>query len=224
MIINLFSIFDPSSSINFELNWIRILIPLMIIPFLFWIISSRYSIFWNLLINSILIELKPLLINKINFLNFLIFIPLFSLIILINLLGLFPYIFTSSRHLIFSLSLSLSLWISFILFGWINYSFKIFYHIVPQNTPPILIPFIIIIESIRNIIRPLTLAIRLTANIIAGHLLITLIRQSTESLLNLIILIPLILQITLLILELSVSFIQAYVFTILRTLYSKETN
>lgn len=224
MIINLFSIFDPSSSINLELNWIRIFIPLLILPFLFWLTSSRYSISWNLLINLILTELKPLLSNKINFLNFLIFIPLFSLIILINFLGLFPYIFTRSSHLIFSLSLSLNLWISFIIFGWINHILKIFYHLVPHNTPFTLIPFIIIIETIRNIIRPITLAIRLTANIIAGHLLITLISQFTNSLIPLFILIPLIFQITLLMLEISVSFIQAYVFTILSSLYSKESN
>ncbi|WP_414887680.1 F0F1 ATP synthase subunit A, partial [Sphingomonas sp. Leaf339] len=48
-------------------------------------------------------------------------------------------------------------------------------HLVPQGTPPVLIPFIVCIETIRNIIRPLTLAVRLSANIIAGHLLLTLL-------------------------------------------------
>ncbi|WP_431834057.1 F0F1 ATP synthase subunit A, partial [Escherichia coli] len=50
-----------------------------------------------------------------------------------------------------------------------------FAHLVPQGTPPVLIPFIVCIETIRNIIRPGTLAVRLAANIIAGHLLLTLL-------------------------------------------------
>src|SRR5882672_8808545 len=94
-------------------------------------------------------------------------------------------------------------------------------HLVPQSTPPFLISFIVLIETVRNLIRPLTLAVRLTANIIAGHLLITLLGNqivANESL----ILSPLIVrtQLILLLLETAVALIQAYVFAILTTLYS----
>jgi len=83
-------------------------------------------------------------------------------------------------------------------------------------------PFIVIIESIRLFIRPITLAIRLTANIIAGHLLISLIGSSGQSLRIIILSIILSIQILLVILEIAVAFIQSYVFTILRTLYRRE--
>jgi len=85
-------------------------------------------------------------------------------------------------------------------------------------------PFIVIIESISLIIRPLTLSIRLTANIIAGHLLLTLLGSSGLNISNSLILFILIFtQILLYILEIAVSIIQAYVFSILSTLYSRET-
>lgn len=123
-----------------------------------------------------------------------------------------------------TLSLALPLWLSFILFGWINHSFYIFAHLVPQGTPSVLIPFIVCIETIRNVIRPGTLAIRLSANIIAGHLLITLLGNTGSSMSLLIINGLIIIQIALLTLESAVAIIQSYVFSILRTLYSREVN
>jgi len=85
-------------------------------------------------------------------------------------------------------------------------------------------PFIVIIESISLIIRPLTLSIRLTANIIAGHLLLTLLGSSGLNISNSLMLFLLIFtQILLYFLEIAVSIIQAYVFSILSTLYSRET-
>lgn len=100
----------------------------------------------------------------------------------------------------------------------------IFAHLVPQGTPPALIAFIVIIETIRNVIRPGTLAVRLAANIIAGHLLITLLGNTGSNLSIIILTILLITQILLLILESAVAIIQSYVFAVLRTLYSREIN
>jgi F-type H+-transporting ATPase subunit a len=81
----------------------------------------------------------------------------------------------------------------------------------------------VIIETVRNLIRPGTLAIRLTANIIAGHLLITLLGNTGTSLRLLIINILILSQLCLIILESAVAIIQSYVFTVLRTLYSRES-
>jgi len=93
---------------------------------------------------------------------------------------------------------------------------------VPQRTPGALIPFIVLIESTRNIIRPLTLAVRLIANIVAGHLIITLLGNQTASVSGFIILPLIITQILLLTLESAVALIQAYVFAVISTLYARE--
>jgi len=222
MIINLFSIFDPSTSPSFSLNWLRIFILLFILPYQFWLLPSRITFLWILLTNYIFNEFKILI--SYSFSNIIIFISLIIFIFLNNFLGLFPYIFTASSHIRFCLSLSLSLWIRLILYIIINYLNNLLTHLTPSGTPFILIPFIVIIESIRLIIRPLTLSIRLTANIIAGHLLLTLLGSSGLNISNSLILFILIFtQILLYILEIAVSIIQAYVFSILSTLYSRET-
>nr|AZL93247.1 ATP synthase F0 subunit 6 [Gasteruption tournieri] len=226
MMTNLFSIFDPSTSNLFSLNWLSSLMPLIMFPYMFWLMPSRQMYLWNnILLNKLFNEFK-LLLNKTNSMNSLMFISIFTLILFNNFMGLFPYIFTSSSHLTFSLALALPLWTSFMLYGWFNNTNHMFSHMVPSGTPYILIPLMIIIENISNIIRPGTLAIRLSANMIAGHLLITLLSSTENSKsMNIILMILMILsQCILMILEMSVSIIQSYVFSILSTLYSNETN
>lgn len=222
MIANLFSSFDPSTKI-FSLNWLSSIIGLFLVPVRFWLIPSRLNILWIKIIITLHKEFKVLL-NTTAKGRTLIFIRLFTFILLNNFLGLFPYIFTRTRHLILSLGLALPLWLRFIIYGWTNNTTHILAHLVPQGTPPVLIPFIVCIETIRNVIRPGTLAIRLSANMIAGHLLITLLGNTGPTLPLLLINILLIVQIALLVLESAVSIIQSYVFAVLRTLYSREVN
>lgn len=222
MITNLFSVFDPRSSLlNISINWIRTFIGLLFIPSMFWLIPSRYNIIWSIIIKKLHIEFKILINSSFNG-RTLIFISLFSIILFNNFLGLFPYIFTRTSHIVITLSLALPLWLAYIIYGWLINTQHIFIHLVPQGTPSILISFIVCIETIRNVIRPGTLAIRLTANIIAGHLLITLLGNTGPSLINYIVILLLLVQIILLILERAVAIIQSYVFTVLRTLYSRE--
>lgn len=222
MITNLFRVFDPSTTLfNLSLNWIRTFLGILFIPAIYWIIPSRYNFFWNLIIKTLHLEFKILINSPFNG-RTLIFISLFSVILFNNFLGLFPYIFTRTRHMVITLTLALPLWLSFIIYGWLLNTQHIFIHLVPQGTPSILIIFIVCIETIRNVIRPGTLAIRLTANIIAGHLLITLLGNTGARLIYYIIFILLIVQIALLLLECAVAIIQSYVFTVLRALYSRE--
>lgn len=223
MITNLFSTFDPSTNIlNLSLNWIRTLIGLLLIPLIYWFIPSRINIIWINVIITLHKEFKTLLGPYNQRGGTFIFISLFSLILFNNFIGLFPYIYTSSRHISITLSLALPLWLRFILYGWINNTQHIFAHLVPQGTPPILMPFIVCIETIRNIIRPGTLAVRLAANIIAGHLLLTLLGNTGPIINSSIISLLIIVQLLLLTLEFAVSIIQSYVFAILSTLYSRE--
>lgn len=224
MITNLFSVFDPSAIFNLSLNWLRTFLGLLIIPSIYWLIPSRYNIFWNSILLTLHKEFKTLLGPTSKNGSTFIFISLFSLILFNNFIGLFPYIFTSTSHLTLTLSLALPLWLSFIIYGWINHTQHIFAHLVPQGTPAVLIPFIVCIETIRNVIRPGTLAVRLTANIIAGHLLLTLLGNTGPSISYILITFLLVRQIALLVLESAVAIIQSYVFAVLRTLYSREVN
>nr|YP_010894889.1 ATP synthase F0 subunit 6 [Phortica longipenis]WJW73402.1 ATP synthase F0 subunit 6 [Phortica longipenis] len=225
MMTNLFSVFDPSSSIfNLSLNWMSTFLGILLIPSIYWLMPSRYNIFWNSILTTLHKEFKTLLGPLGHNGSSFIFISLFSMILFNNFMGLFPYIFTSTSHLTLTLTLALPLWLSFMIYGWINNTQHMFAHLVPQGTPAILMPFMVCIETISNIIRPGTLAVRLTANMIAGHLLLTLLGNTGPSLSHALIMILLIAQIALLTLESAVAMIQSYVFAVLSTLYSSEVN
>jgi len=224
MITNLFSVFDPVSSIiGLSLNWVSTFLGLIFIPALYWIMPSRWSLLWFKVLDTLHKEFKILLANS-PVGRTIIFVTLFSLIVFNNRLGLLPYIFTRTRHLTITLSLSIPLWIAFMLYGWINHTQHMFAHLVPQGTPGPLMPFMVLIETIRNVIRPGTLAVRLAANIIAGHLLLTLLGRTGPSLSLYLVTLLLISQILLLMLEAAVAVIQSYVFAVLRTLYAREVN
>nr|YP_009350225.1 ATP synthase F0 subunit 6 [Odontotermes hainanensis]AQP26591.1 ATP synthase F0 subunit 6 [Odontotermes hainanensis] len=226
MMSNLFSIFDPTTEINnMPLNWTSTIIGLMLIPTSVWLIPSRNSMMMSILMNKMHQEMKTISSkSSINKGNTFILTSLFLMILMNNFLGLFPYIFTSTSHLTLTLTLALPLWVSFMLFGWIKNTNHMFEHLVPQGTPTMLMPFMVIIETISNLIRPGTLAVRLTANMIAGHLLLTLLGNNGPSMSHTMLSILITAQILLLILEAAVAIIQSYVFAILSTLYSSEVN
>nr|WHL46504.1 ATP synthase F0 subunit 6 [Edessena gentiusalis] len=225
MMSNLFSIFDPSTNLfNLSFNWISTILGILFIPYSFWLIPNRHYFFWNFILLKLHNEFKTLLKNNYFQGSTFIFISMFSFILFNNFLGLFPYIFTSTSHLTLSLSISLPLWLSFMIYGWLNNSQHMFIHMIPQGTPTILMPFMVLIETISNMIRPGTLAVRLTANMIAGHLLMTLLSGTGPNMNNYFIFMLIMIQILLLILESAVAVIQSYVIAILSTLYSSEVN
>nr|YP_009253815.1 ATP synthase F0 subunit 6 [Helice tientsinensis]YP_009346395.1 ATP synthase F0 subunit 6 [Helice latimera]ALK01303.1 ATP synthase F0 subunit 6 [Helice tientsinensis]AOR53774.1 ATP synthase F0 subunit 6 [Helice latimera] len=224
MMTNLFSIFEPSSSIfNLSMNWVSTVLGLTFLPYLYWASPSRWSLFWSKIILTLHKEFKALL-QPSHVGSSVMFVALFSLIVFNNFLGLLPYVFTSSSHMVMTLSLSLPLWITLMTFGWVKHTKHMFAHLVPQGTPFALMPFMVLIETISNVIRPGTLAIRLAANMIAGHLLLTLLGNTGPSLSSSILIILLSAQILLLILESAVAIIQSYVFAVLSTLYTSEIN
>ena len=221
---NLFSIFDPRSNFNLRINWLRRFAIIIFLPSYYWLIKSKPFIFFIYIFNYLNKEFSIALggLKSLGFTH--IFISIFLFIGLNNFLGLFPYIFTSSSHLTFTVALALPLWIGYIIYRTILNIERFLAHLVPLGTPYALIPFIVIIELVRNIIRPLTLSVRLAANIVAGHLLIVLIRGPIRRIAIRLIIFVLSVLLLLLILELAVSFIQAYVFRTLISLYIIEVN
>nr|AXS65844.1 ATP synthase F0 subunit 6 [Histeroidea sp. 3 KM-2017] len=221
MMMNLFNSFDPSTNSFISLNWLSSLL-VVSMPISFWLMPSRVNYLSTFIMKTLHNEFKALTGYVKG--SSLIFISLFLMIMINNIMGLVPYIFTSTSHMSMTLSLALPLWISFMLYGWINNTIHMLAHLVPSGTPPILMPFMVCIETISNIIRPGTLAVRLAANMIAGHLLLTLLGNTGPSL-NMILINGLIIaQLLLLILEFAVAIIQSYVFAVLSTLYSNEVN
>nr|YP_010850301.1 ATP synthase F0 subunit 6 [Crocidura wuchihensis]WGH11802.1 ATP synthase F0 subunit 6 [Crocidura wuchihensis] len=150
---------------------------------------------------------------------------LMSLILFIgstNLLGLLPHSFTPTTQLSMNLGMAIPLWAGAVITGFRYKTKASLAHFLPQGTPLPLIPMLIIIETISLFIQPMALAVRLTANITAGHLLIHLIGGATLVLSNIsptTALITFIILMMLTILEFAVALIQAYVFTLLVSLY-----
>lgn len=176
--------------------------------------------------NKVLSTIKDLLAKELkvashisgNF-NLIILLSFFLLVLTNNFIGLFPFIFTTTAHLATTLAFALTFWLTTVLIGFIYKTEDFIAHLVPSGCPLALAQFMVLIESVRQVIRPITLSVRLAANITAGHLL--LILCSTPIFLFDFISISLLI---LLILESAVALIQAYVFTVLVSMYVGENN
>lgn len=219
---NLFRAFDPSSILGLRLNWTSSLLILLFTPSLYFISKRETILFWKKFTRILYLEFATTitLFNKPGSVWFILTIFLF--IFVNNVLGLFPYIFTSSRHIRFALRLALPLWLGHICYSWVNQLEFSLAHLVPKNTPGPLMAFMVLIELVRNLIRPLTLRVRLMANLTAGHLLLTLLRANLQPNISPVLLISLTAIVLLIFLEIAVSLIQAYVFVLLSTLYLTE--
>ena len=99
----------------------------------------------------------------------------FIVILSVNVLGLFPYAFTSTRHISVTYRLGFPLWMSVKILGFYLAFKRRLRHLVPQGTPRALIPLMVWIETIRLFAQPIALGLRLAANLTAGHLLIFLL-------------------------------------------------
>nr|AAD56437.1 ATPase 6 [Turnix varia] len=222
------SFFDQFMSphlLGIPLILIALLFPALLIPTPSnrWItnrISSLQSWFLHLITKQLMIPL-----NKNGHKWAIILTSLMTLLLTINLLGLLPYTFTPTTQLSMNMALAFPLWLATLLTGLRNQPSISLGHLLPEGTPTLLIPALIMIETTSLLIRPLALGVRLTANLTAGHLLIQLISTATTSLLPIL---PAVSALTLLILfmltilEVAVAMIQAYVFVLLLSLYLQE--
>nr|BAK42139.1 ATPase subunit 6 [Hoplias malabaricus] len=143
----------------------------------------------------------------------------------INILGLLPYTFTPTTQLSLNLGLAVPFWLATVIIGLRNQPNAALAHLLPEGTPILLIPVLIIIETISLFIRPLALGVRLTANLTAGHLLIQLISTAVVVLTPMMTTVAMLTAIVLFLLtllEVAVAMIQAYVFVLLVSLYLQE--
>lgn len=221
---NLFSVFDPCVESGLPLNWIASALVLVATPAYFWVAANQVSQLWTAVLSGVYQEFQSILGHRrapsLTFLS----IGTFAIVWINNLLGLAPYVFTSTSHLTLSLTLALPIWAGPVAYAWLKTPHNSFAHLVPRGSPAALSPFIVLIELTRLLIRPLTLSVRLRANIVAGHLLMTLLRSPATSKYYPLTIAVLSALVLLAVLETAVRTIQAYVFRILTVLYVNDTN
>lgn len=154
-------------------------------------------------------------------------LSIFSLILFLNLLGMIPYSFAITAHMSLTFSISLSIWLGTVFLGLNLHGINFFSMFLPQNSPLALAIPLILIETVSYLIRPLSLGIRLAANITAGHLLLNLGSSFLYFLLTssffILAPLPFILLGIFTFLELAVAFIQSYVFSLLTALYINDS-
>lgn len=156
----------------------------------------------------------------------------FLLIATLNLIGMVPYAFTVTSHIIVTFSLAFMFFIGINLRAIIDQKFNYFNLFLPSGAPVVIRPFLVIIELISYIARVFSLSIRLFANMMAGHTLLKILigfaflisiqLQTTNWLISLLGLIPFFLVFIITFLEVAIAILQAYVFTVLLCLYIKD--
>jgi len=173
----------------------------------------------SIILRGLIIEVRAVFSGFIVPGTALFFVSIFIFILGRNFFGLMPYVFTATRHLRITLSLSLPLWLGRVVLRVVMQLEHNLAHLVPEGTPGGLMPVIVVIETVRIIIRPGTLAVRLAANMVAGHLLLALLGGQGPALSGVALRGLVVGLLCLMALECGVACIQAYVFTILRALY-----
>lgn len=151
---------------------------------------------------------------------------LFLFILFGNLLGMIPYSFTFTSHIVVTFAMALMVFIGVTLLGIFTHGLHFFSFFVPQGAPKPLIPFMIVIEVISYLSRPMSLAIRLFANMMAGHTMMKVFAGFIISLgaatYGIGGLAPLAMTVILTGFEILVAFLQAYVFAVLTCLYIND--
>ena len=147
---------------------------------------------------------------------------LFVFVLFCNMVGMLPYSFTVTSHIIVTLIMALFIFIAVTIIGFVKHGFKYLSIFVPSGVPIILLPLITIIEIISYLSRPVSLSVRLFANMMAGHTMLKVFGGFVISLGLLGGWLPLGFSIALTGLEILVAFLQAYVFAILTCIYLND--
>jgi len=186
---------------------------------------------WNIALESSYASINTIVREQIGLRNE-IYLPfiysLFFFIIISNLVGNTPYSFTITTSIILSVGLSVTIFLGVTLIGLFKHGLHFFSFFVPSGTPIFLVPVLVLIEVISYLARALSLGVRLFANMTAGHTLLKILSTflyqlfSSSILVAIFTLIPFSIFVALIGLELAVSIIQAYVFTLLTSSYIKD--
>nr|YP_009919796.1 Atp6 [Metschnikowia agaves]QMQ98505.1 Atp6 [Metschnikowia agaves]QMQ98519.1 Atp6 [Metschnikowia agaves] len=153
---------------------------------------------------------------------------LFNFMLMANLMSMMPYTFAMSAQMVFMMSLSLTLWLGLTMLGFVNHGLNFFSLFVPTGTPLALVPVLVLIETLSYSSRAISLGLRLSSNILAGHLTMLILGSLILSLMNSSLIgfslgfIPIMGVIAIVILEFAISMIQAYVFCITLSGYLKD--
>nr|WIS40136.1 ATP synthase F0 subunit 6 [Facelina auriculata] len=147
---------------------------------------------------------------------------LMGFILFSNLLGLIPFVYGVTSNIWIVGSLALVFWGLLILSGWMKFPTESAAHLAPAGAPAALVPLLVMIETVSICIRPLTLMVRLIANISAGHIIMGLIANALAVSALHIGALTFIVHVGYNIFEVFVCFIQAYIFSLLVKLYSEE--
>ncbi|HHL42802.1 MAG TPA: F0F1 ATP synthase subunit A [Hellea balneolensis] len=154
---------------------------------------------------------------------------LFMFILFANLLGLIPFFFTTTSHIVITVAMALAVWLLVIFVGLYKHGFKFFKLFVPSGVPWYIIWFVVILEVISFFSRPLSHSVRLWANMLAGHIMLKLFAGfiiamlgASGLLIKLGAIGPAFMTLALTPLEILVAFLQAYVFAILTSVYISD--
>nr|AQQ72862.1 ATP synthase subunit 6 [Leipothrix sp. 1 XFX-2017] len=142
----------------------------------------------------------------------------FLLFFILNFSSIFPYNFPWTSQMSTVMFISLSIWLTLNLYYALKNSKMFVSHMIPEGCPKPLVAFLFLIEMVSNMIRPVTLSVRLVANILAGHILMILLAKLVFFVGPPLIVIYMLLNLV----EFAVSLIQCYIFTVLVTLYMSE--
>ena len=147
---------------------------------------------------------------------------LFTFVLFCNMIGMLPYSFTVTSHIIVTLAFAMFIFIGVTILGFIIHGFKYLKIFVPSGVPIVLLPIIMIIEIISYLSRPISLSVRLFANMMAGHTMLKVFGGFVISLGLVAGWLPLTFSVALTGLEILVAFLQAYVFAILTCIYLND--
>lgn len=228
MLVDIFSSFDDNNQVFISLYfliWTFSLVVVLIFSSRYWVTSPRWVMIIHTFKDTISSQVfRSFGLNLGGFMN--VITGLFLFLIFLNLSGLIPYVFSPTRHLAVSLSLGLPLWISLLVSGVFFRPSSVVAGLLPMGAPAPLNPFLVLIETVSIIVRPITLSVRLMANISAGHIVLTLVgnymttRVLTAGIFSSILLVSI--QVLYSVFEFGIGVIQAYIFCLLITLYSDE--